>query len=763
MRSGISAAAVLMAALLVSSSASALDWPFVIESGDTVITIYMPQVESLKGDIITGRSAISISVPAMDTPVFGAVWFESYCLTDRESRTVVLSDVKVMGARFPSMEGQNLEVYGKLVTGEIEEWEFLITLDELNAMLEYVDKQNIAVEEIKNDPPRIIFRSTPSVLILIDGEPREQDLENTDLKYVVNTAFFIVYDKKSRTYYMRGGPWWYSSKKVDSGYAPVERVPEEVASLAAEAEKAAAEDAASEAAAAAEAGEDPPPDPAAELESKSPPEIIVSTEPAELIMTEGDPAFAPVEGTELLYMTNTDSDVFMDLKGQNYFTLISGRWYAAPSMDAKWKYVPPDGLPEDFAKIPPDSENGHVLASVAGTEQARDAVLDMYVPQTAEVDRKEATVSVEYDGEPKFEKIEKTDMTYAVNTSSSVIKSGNTYYCCDDAVWFEAASPTGPWAVCVEVPDVIYTIPPSCPVYNVIYVYVYDYSPEVVYVGYTPGYTCSYVYGGTVVYGTGYYYYPWYGAYYYPRPVTWGFRVHYNPYSGWGFSVGIGYGGPYGWMRVGWGYPYHRYWGPAPYRYGYNRGYRHGYHRGYNRGFAAGYRAGQHHSVSNNMYKNRADGVKRTGDVRTGSPSTMQKGGRTSNTYADRNGNVYRNNDGNWEKQGGSRDRAAQQPSTANRNDLNNQKAARDKGSRGTSQNQRDKSTGQRDTRQTTTGQRNTGQKSTTQRDTRQTTTGQRDTRQTTTGQRSTRPTSSGQRNTRSTGSRRTSGGGRRR
>lgn len=753
MRSRIISAAVILAVLLVSSPASALDWPFIIESGDTVITIYMPQVESLKGDIITSRSAISISVPAVETPVFGAVWFEAYALTDRDSRTVVLSDVKVKGARFPSMEGQNLEAYGKLVTDEIEEWEFLITLDELNAMLEYVDKQNIAVEEIKNDPPKIIFKSTPAVLILIDGDAKEQDLENTDLKYVVNTAFFIVYDKKSNMYYMRGGPWWYSSKKVDSGYAPVDNVPDEVSKLAAEAEKAAAEDAAAAAAAAAAAGEDPPPDPATEFEGKSPPEIIVSTGPTELIMTEGDPAFAPIEGTEILYMTNTDSDVFMDLKGQQYFTLISGRWYTAPSMEGKWKYVASDGLPADFAKIPPDSQNGQVLASIAGTEQAQNAVLDMYVPQTAEVDRKEATTKVEYDGDPKFERIEDTDMTYAVNTSSSVIKAGSIYYCCDDAVWFQAASPTGPWAVCVEVPDVIYTIPPSCPVYNVVYVYVYDYSPEVVYVGYTPGYTCSYVYGGTVVYGTGYHYYPWYGRYYYPRPVTWGFGVHYNPYTGWGFSVGTGYGGPYGWMRVGWGSPY-RYWGPAGYHHGYNRGYRYGYHAGYHygarHGYRVGYKAGQHHAASNNMYKNRASGVKRTGDVRTGSPSTMPSGGNRSNTYADKNGNVYRNNNGNWDKQGGSRDKAAQQPGNASRNDLNNQKAARDKGADPGNQKQRDKSTGQRDTRQSTTGQRST----------RPTSTGQKSTRPTSSGQKSTRPTSSGQRNTRSTSNRRTSGGG---
>jgi hypothetical protein len=753
MRPRIIAAALLFAALLVSSSASALDWPFKIEASDTIITIYTPQIETFKGDMVTARSAVSMSVPPMETPVFGAVWFESYALTDRETRTVVLSDVKVMGARFPSLEGENLERYGDLVRTEIEEWEFLITFDEMNAMLEYVEKQNIAVEGIKDDPPKIYVRNTPAVLILIDGEPKEQDLENTNLKYVVNTAYFIVYDKSSKMYYMRGGPWWYSSKKADSGYTPVDKVPDEVSKLAEEAEKAAAEDAAAEVAAATEAGEEPPAEP--DYSGQTPPEIIVSTEPAELIETEGEPEFAPIEGTELLYMNNTDSDVFMDLKGQQYFTLISGRWYTAPSMTGDWKHIESSELPADFAKIPPDSQNSHVLASVAGTDQARDAVLDAYVPQTAEVDRKEATVEIKYDGEPEFEKVEDTDMTYAVNTSSAVIYVDKKYYCCDDAVWFEAASPTGPWAVCVDVPDAIYTIPPSCPVYNVVYVYVYDYSPDVVYVGYTPGYTSSYVYGGTVVYGTGWYYYPWYGAYYYPRPVTWGYGVSYNPYTGWGFSVGVRFGGPYGWMRIGWGHPYHRYWGARGYRHGYRRGYRHGYRHGARHGYRAGYKAGQRHSASNNMYKNRGNGVKRTGDVRAGTPSTRQQGGgNRSNTYADKNGNVYKNNQGNWEQQGGSRDKSAQQPSGATKNDLDRSKAARDKGTQGSNQ---------RDTRQTTTGQRDTRSTSSGQRDTRSTSTGQKDTRSSSSGQRSTRSTSSGQRNTRSTSSRRTSGGGGRR
>ena len=155
-----------------------------------------------------------------------------------------------------------------------------------------------------------------------------------------------------------------------------------------------------------------------------------------------------------------------------------------------------------------------------------------------------------------------TSMEYAVNTPYAVLRVDGRYYACDDAVWYIAASPYGPWRVAVTIPREIYTIPPSSPLYYVRYVYIYGYTPEIVYVGYTPGYLGTYVYSGTIVYGTGYYYRPWYRTYYYPRPLTWGFHVNYNSYYGWTFGVGLH--GHYGnlWYSFGRGW-----WGPVRQRH----------------------------------------------------------------------------------------------------------------------------------------------------------------------------------------------------
>jgi hypothetical protein len=77
--------------------------------------------------------------------------------------------------------------------------------------------------------------------------------------------------------------------------------------------------------------------------------------------------------------------------------------------------------------------------------------------------------------------------------------------------------------------DEIQAIPPESPVYNTRFATVYDSTPELVYTAYTPAYLGSYPYYGTVVFGTGWAYRPWWGAYYYPRPWSWGFHARYAP------------------------------------------------------------------------------------------------------------------------------------------------------------------------------------------------------------------------------------------
>jgi hypothetical protein len=386
-------------------------------------------------------------------------------------------------------------------------------------------------------------------------------------------------------------------------------------------------------------------------------------------------------------VNNTQSDVFMDVGTQQVYVLLSGRWYRAGSLKGPWEFVAADQLPAAFARIPADSRKGHVLASIAGTAEAKDAKLDARIPQTAAVRRDSGQdLAVQYDGDPQFDPVEDgSEVNYAVNTDEAVVRVRGRYYCCHQAVWYESPAAIGPWLVCISVPQVIYTIPPRCPVYHVRYCYVYSYTPEVVYCGYLPGYTGCYIYGPTVVYGTGYYYRPWYRRVYYPRPCTFGFAARYDPWVGtWG------HGSVYHWdsrwfVRGG---ERHDWWGP--------RGYV-DYHHLPRPSYAA-FREGsrdrtvgvrENVRVVNNTYVNRiniynrTENVKRNvevingenhvagalripqvatprqspprpnGSERPAAPVRLGGAGGDNNVYAAHDGQVYRRTSDGWEQRKG--------------------------------------------------------------------------------------------------------------
>src|SRR5262249_37273153 len=144
-----------------------------------------------------------------------------------------------------------------------------------------------------------------------------------------------------------------------------------------------------------------------------------------------------------------------------------------------------------------------------------------------------AQVKVTYTGDPQFAPIQGTSMQYAMNTPDKVIKVENTYYLCLQGIWFTSTTAQGPWATAASVPQIIYTIPPSSPVYNCTYVPQTTTSSGTVQSSYTSGYMGAFVMGaavGAVVCsGTGYYYPPYVGYPAYGYPV---YRPYAYPYGG---------------------------------------------------------------------------------------------------------------------------------------------------------------------------------------------------------------------------------------
>src|SRR6185436_6842931 len=160
------------------------------------------------------------------------------------------------------------------------------------------------------------------------------------------------------------------------------------------------------------------------------PKVFVSQKPAELILLTGEPRYAPVTGTALVWVSNTESDVFrLGATGTLYY-LVAGRWFSAPGFSGPWTFATPS-LPADFQKIPLEHERSRVLASVPGTDQAAEAVLIAQIPQTARVNKKELKApDVAFQGDPQFAAIEQTTVERAVNTDKDVFKVRDLYYLC---------------------------------------------------------------------------------------------------------------------------------------------------------------------------------------------------------------------------------------------------------------------------------------------------------------------------------------------
>ncbi|HSD68036.1 MAG TPA: carbohydrate-binding family V/XII [Woeseiaceae bacterium] len=524
-----------MLALLLacSAAAQAIDWPQEITADEGTIVVYQPQPERLVGNVLSARAAMAIELKDNSEPIFGVFWFDSTIDTDKEGGTVTIRDIRLTNVRWPDSTDANEQRFTAIVEAAVPATGFEVSLETLSASLESAELEKKSLEELKNDPPEIVFREELAVLLPYDGEPRYADVENSDYERVLNTPMAVVRKKRSNDHYLYGGKFWYQAKDPMGPWTATDAPPADLAKMLQEVK-------------------------AEEGQPDSPPAIVTANKPTELIVTQGTPSWKLVAGEQLLYVQNTESPWLREIATGNMYLLLSGRWYRAKSTYGPWVFVRADELPASFKDIPPASDIGGLRVSIAGTEEAEDALLDAQIPQTAAIKRSEAKLTVEYDGEPKFEMISGTDVSYAVNTGAQVLQIGTLYYAVDNGVWFSSASATGPWAVADSIPeDEIQKIPPSSPVYNTTHVHIYESTPEVVYVGYTPGYMWSFPYYGVPVYGTGWYYPPYYGHYYYPRPPTWGFNVGYNPWTGWSFglswtngffTVGIGWGGGYGGM-----------------------------------------------------------------------------------------------------------------------------------------------------------------------------------------------------------------------
>jgi hypothetical protein len=639
-------------------------WPKVFDRNGAHIVVYQPQIRTWRSyRSLIADTAISVAQNSAK-PILGVISWHADTIADVSTRTVFVRNIEVVSSRFPSLDATQEAAMQARVRQVYPTMTFTISLDR---MIASVEKANAPVQSITANPqaPPIFVSNTPAILLFLEGKPVLAPVPGSTLQYVVNTNWDLFYDNSD--YFLLNGKTWLTSKELSGAWTVTSKLPPVFSTIP----KGQNWDDVLKAV---------PPAAGAASTSK----IIFTDKPAELIVFKGTPAYEKIPGTALQYATNTEWNVFQHAPDNQVYVLFSGRWFRANSLQGPWTFAS-DDLPSDFSRLPKKQPYSVVLSSVPGTQEASDAVLLSQVPTTAIVNRAqaEAQVKVAYAGEPQFVPIETTTMFYAVNTPYRIIRVGNTYYLCYQAIWFDSLSPNGPWKTADMVPAVIYTIPASSPVYNVTYVIVSNPTPTTVEMSYSSGYMGMFVMGmavgATIVYGTGYYYppYVYWGPHpiYYPYPCTYGVAAVYNPYTG-GYAVGRSVYGPYGSAgSAAW-------YNPATGMYGHavttqNAYGGHTYASGYNPWTGTSFATSQGHNqysswgstVVNNgsnwaeaQHGSNANGSAGSFQTSKGSAGAgfsgangnsgfVAKDANNNNVYAGADGNVYKkDSSGNWSK-----------------------------------------------------------------------------------------------------------------
>lgn len=194
-----------------------------------------------------------------------------------------------------------------------------------------------------------------------------------------------------------------------------------------------------------------------------PPEILFATEPAVLILVDGQPALKPSGAAGVQRVINSRSLLLQ--QGGKFHLALAGHWASAPAINGPWTPLPaPDAALVAAARQAVDSKQVDTLADPPkALKDVFDAGRwpDVFV-------RTHPAELISVQGEPRFVAIANTRLSYVDNTGADVFidaAADNAWYVLVSGRWFTAAGSRGPWTHVApgKLPAEFARIPPDSP------------------------------------------------------------------------------------------------------------------------------------------------------------------------------------------------------------------------------------------------------------------------------------------------------------
>ena len=162
------------------------EWPRDITSGKVRITCYQPQIDEWTGyRVLHARFAVALTPPG-EAPQLGVAEITGETTSDQETRTVVIRNLKITGARFQTGKPEDSPRLEALLKQSFPSAPVTASLDHMLAGVKLA-KGAAHTAEVKMDPPPIFISMEPAMLLMVEGKPVLAPIDKSPLKIVVNT------------------------------------------------------------------------------------------------------------------------------------------------------------------------------------------------------------------------------------------------------------------------------------------------------------------------------------------------------------------------------------------------------------------------------------------------------------------------------------------------------------------------------------------------------------------------------------------------
>ena len=493
--SGPRALVLLLAAAIASyanaSAPPALAWPQRIEGGDRTWTVFAPCFTAFDGSEVEFEQAIvrgEVRSGAPDPAAIGRMTVVAQAQPGALQGELELSGFVVRSLAFagrPADEAERGALAAAIAGRAMSTTRRAVTHDMVVA-----DARAATADGLGDDAPAFTVVRRRAVGLWIDGEPRMAAIDATGWRRCTNTPFVLLQDPGGTLYVRLAADRWVASADLGTGYAPAASPPADV--VAALGREPSARGVAEKP---ADAGAAPAP--------RTPPELLVFTQPTALVSIDGEPDLVDV-APGVQWAPDASPLLLRTAAPKAWWTIAAGRWFRADALDGAWTRVRPSDLPAAFASLPGGRAFLPARASVPHTPEAVAAVAATLERRAQSLSRADARCSVRWNGAPAWQAVPGTMLRASLNASQPVIEVGQRFFCCDNAAWFSADSADGPWALADSIPDDIASIPPASPAFPVTFVDVVAADDASVTFAWSPGYLGTYVDGGAVVFGTGF-------------------------------------------------------------------------------------------------------------------------------------------------------------------------------------------------------------------------------------------------------------------